>query len=145
MVMTDQSSTPLRRIAVLGRRMLLLIAVAALVGSVASTSLDRSVALAERAPLVPGSAKTSPEPPRTQKPVGAPSGRLNLNTASGSELELLPGIGPTKAERVLAFRGKHGPFKRVFDLRRVKGFGKKTVDRLSPFLTVTEKTSLRAD
>lgn len=73
------------------------------------------------------------------------TGKLNINSADEDQLRMLPGIGPAKARRVLAYRRKHGKFKRVRDLRRVKGFGYKTVKKLSPYLTVEGKTTLRAE
>ena len=69
-------------------------------------------------------------------------GKLNLNTATAEQLELLPSVGPQKAERILTWRKKNGGFKRVADLRRVKGFGYKTFKRLEPFLDVTGETTL---
>ncbi|MEZ4403903.1 MAG: helix-hairpin-helix domain-containing protein [Kofleriaceae bacterium] len=72
----------------------------------------------------------------------APRGRVNLNTATADELERLPGIGPAKADRIIAYRAKHGPFRRVADLRRVKGFGYKTLKKLEPFLDVKGPTTL---
>jgi competence protein ComEA len=145
--MTQRPTSPSRG-ALIARRTLLLAAVLALIGSIVSTSADSSVARAEGAtpPAQTRPAVATAPPPEIARGGGRrPTGVLNLNTATASELELLPGIGPTKAERVLDFRTKHGPFKRVFDLRRVKGFGKKTVDRLAPLLTLTEKTSLHAE
>lgn len=133
-------ATPIGRAALLGRRVLLLGALVALIASLTASWLRPGEARAEPAPVVERPPATAP--PGARKAAG-PTGVLNLNTATGSELEMLPGIGPAKAERILAFRAKHGPFKRVFDLRRVKGFGKKTVDRLTPFLTVSERTTLR--
>lgn len=62
------------------------------------------------------------------------SGKLNLNTASEDQLMLLPSVGAAKAERIVAWRKKNGSFKRIADLRRVKGFGYKTFKRLEPFL-----------
>ncbi len=70
------------------------------------------------------------------------SGTLNLNTASESELTKLPGIGPKKAERIVSWRTKHGKFRRVVDLRRVKGFGAKSVKKLKPYLSVTGANTL---
>jgi competence protein ComEA len=70
------------------------------------------------------------------------TGKLNLNTATPEQLMLLPGVGPSKAEQIVSFRGKHGPFKRVADLRKVKGFGYKTLKKLEPFLDVKGETTL---
>lgn len=61
---------------------------------------------------------------------------VNLNTASENELIDLPGIGPTKAAAILAYRKKHGTFARVDELAKVKGFGRKTVARLRSSLSV---------
>ena len=73
------------------------------------------------------------------------TGKLNINTADEEQLRMLPGIGPTKAQRVVAYRKKHGKFKRVRDLRRVKGFGYKTVKKLSGHLIVEGESTLRAE
>lgn len=72
----------------------------------------------------------------------AVTGKLNLNTATVDQLMMLPGIGPSKAERVVDWRGKHGPFKRVTDLRKVKGFGYKTLKKLEPNLDVKGETTI---
>lgn len=70
------------------------------------------------------------------------TGTLNLNTATIEELVQLPTIGPAKAERIIAWRKKHGPFRRPADLRRVKGFGYKTFKRLEPHLTIVGTSTL---
>ncbi len=56
--------------------------------------------------------------------------RLNLNAASADDLATLPGIGPSYAKRIVEYREKNGPFKRVEDLLNVQGIGEKTLDRL---------------
>jgi len=61
---------------------------------------------------------------------------VDLNRASREELELLPGIGPAYAERIVAYREEHGPFKRKEDLMRVKGIGKKRFKDLEPYITL---------
>ncbi len=66
---------------------------------------------------------------------------ININTASAGQLSFLPGIGQTKAERVVAYRTKH-TFKAVVELARVKGIGLKTVRKLKPWLRVTGETTL---
>jgi competence protein ComEA len=63
-------------------------------------------------------------------------GAVDLNAATASDLIALPGIGPAKAEAIVAYRKKHGPFSRVDDLRKVRGFGRKTVAQLRRMVTV---------
>jgi competence protein ComEA len=72
------------------------------------------------------------------------SGKLNLNLATADQLMLLPKVGPAKAERIVEWRKKNGGFKRIADLRRVKGFGYKTFKRLEPFLDIKGDTTLAA-
>jgi competence protein ComEA len=56
--------------------------------------------------------------------------RVNLNAASTEELAALPGIGPSYARRIVEYREKNGPFKRVEDLLNVQGIGEKTLDKI---------------
>jgi competence protein ComEA len=72
------------------------------------------------------------------------TGKLNLNTASEDQLMLLPAIGPAKAERIVAWRKKNGSFKRIADLRHVKGFGYKSFKKLEPYLDIKGDTTLEA-
>ena len=67
------------------------------------------------------------------------SGLVNVNTATASELQGLPGIGPSKAGAIIAYRSAHGPFKRVDDLVEVKGIGPKTLAKLRPLVTCGSK------
>ena len=61
---------------------------------------------------------------------------INLNTASAADLENLPGIGAKMAERILEYRQKNGPFKKIEDLMNVKGIGEKNFLKLKARLTV---------
>jgi competence protein ComEA len=61
---------------------------------------------------------------------------VNLNTASASQLEALPGIGAKTAQRIVEYRQKNGSFKKVEELMNVKGVGEKTFLKLKPQLTV---------
>jgi competence protein ComEA len=63
-------------------------------------------------------------------------GQLDINRASAAELELLPGIGPRLAERILARRAARGPFADVQQLTGVSGIGERTLERLRPLITV---------
>lgn len=74
---------------------------------------------------------------------GAVDGVVNVNTATAQELQLLPGIGPAKAELILTYRRSH-PFRTVEELVRVKGIGRKMLARLRPHLTVSAATSATA-
>ena len=69
------------------------------------------------------------------------SRRIDLNHATASDLEALPGIGPKLAQRVIDHRRSHGPFTKVEDLRQVKGIGHKKFDRLRPHVLVTNTRS----
>lgn len=60
--------------------------------------------------------------------------RLNLNTATVAELELLPGIGPGRARKIVEHRAAHGPFLTVDELKAVRGLGPATIQRIAPLL-----------
>lgn len=72
----------------------------------------------------------------------APSGVVNINTAGVAELMLLPRVGEKGAERIIAWRKEHGPFKKAADLLQVKGVGAKTFELMSPYIAVDGKTTL---
>ena len=60
----------------------------------------------------------------------------NLNTAKLLQLQLLPGIGPKMAERVIQYRQAHGGFQSVEQIMDVKGIGPKKFEKMKPFLKV---------
>ena len=61
---------------------------------------------------------------------------VNLNTASASDLEGLPGIGAKTAARIVEYRQKNGPFKKIEELMNVRGVGEKNFLKLKPQLTI---------
>ena len=69
------------------------------------------------------------------------SGVVNLNQGPVEVLELLPGVGPVRAEQIVEYRTKH-PFKKVDELAKIKGIGRKTMARLRPFVAVAGATTL---
>jgi competence protein ComEA len=126
-------------------------------GLATATWIHSGPAAAERAPSTAEAARDPPAPPgraidpRERKEPCPPArgrvlrGKVNLNTATSEELVLLPGVGPALAKRILEWRERRGNFRRVRDLRRVRGFGPKTLAKLGPYLTVDEETSLRVE
>ena len=72
----------------------------------------------------------------------APAGVVNINTADAAQLSNLPRVGLKVAQRIVEYRTAHGPFARTSDLMQVKGFGQKSFDRISAYLTVEGKTTL---
>ncbi|MBX5484962.1 MAG: helix-hairpin-helix domain-containing protein [Myxococcaceae bacterium] len=70
------------------------------------------------------------------------SGVVNLNTATAAQLELLPGVGEKAAKRIIEHRQK-APFKRIEEIVKVKGFGKKKFEKMRAFLTVTGPTTAK--
>ena len=76
---------------------------------------------------------TSPvEPPSGQPATG---GKVNLNTADSTALEMLPGIGPSLAQRIIDYRQAHGPFERIEDLMQVSGIGQATFEGMKDLIT----------
>lgn len=65
--------------------------------------------------------------------------QVNLNTATVAELQRLPGVGPARAEAIVAYRERR-PFRRVEELMRIRGIGRKTFRRLRPMLTLGNPT-----
>lgn len=63
---------------------------------------------------------------------------VDVNQADAATLERLPRIGPALAARIIAEREAAGPFTSIDDLTRVSGIGARTVEALTPFVTVAE-------
>ncbi|MCX6570369.1 MAG: ComEA family DNA-binding protein [Candidatus Aminicenantes bacterium] len=66
----------------------------------------------------------------------APKAKVNINTASASELETLPRVGPKIAQRIIDFRTKNGNFKKVEDIMKIQGIGEKVFENIRDLITV---------
>jgi competence protein ComEA len=66
----------------------------------------------------------------------APTAVVNINTATASDLVALPGIGTKTATRIIEYRQKNGPFKKIEELMNVRGVGEKNFLKLKPQITV---------
>jgi competence ComEA-like helix-hairpin-helix protein len=65
-----------------------------------------------------------------------PAHPVNLNTATATELQQVPGIGPATAEKILQARKTYGKFKSVNDLEAIRGIGPKRLEKMRKYLTV---------
>jgi competence protein ComEA len=88
------------------------------------------------AALADGLTAPGASPVPSQAPQEAPSGRININTATIEELDTLPGIGQAKAQAIVEYRTTHGPFRTVDELVLVDGISPAMLDRLRPLITV---------
>jgi competence protein ComEA len=76
-------------------------------------------------------------PPTPSVGTSSTSGqKVNINTASATELDALPGIGPVLAQRIIDCRQANGPFHRPEDIKNVKGIGDSTFEGLRDLIKV---------
>lgn len=80
-------------------------------------------------PSASGSASAAPAPCKVE-------GKVILNTATAEELDKLPGIGPSKAVKIVDLRAKLGRFKRLEELFRIKGIKRKFLEKLRPLVVL---------
>lgn len=94
---------------------------AAVITSVADTVSEDSMSAAK-----PDSAGQTTEKPHDKV--------VNVNVADQERLKTLPGIGPAYSKRIIRYREKHGEFKTVEELKKIKGIGEKRLEKLKPFI-----------
>ncbi|HMD37499.1 MAG TPA: helix-hairpin-helix domain-containing protein [Vicinamibacterales bacterium] len=89
---------------------------------------------------------SAPQPPaksssRSAAVVAPASAPININTASAAELDGLPGIGAKTAARIVEYRQKNGPFKKIEELMNVRGVGEKNFLKLKDRIIVAAAKS----
>jgi len=70
-----------------------------------------------------------------------PTQPVNLNIATSEQLQLVPGIGPATADKILKMRKSYGPFKSVDDLLAIRGLGPKRLEKMRKYL-ITGKSAI---
>ena len=60
---------------------------------------------------------------------------VNINTATSEQLQELPGIGPTLAQRIIDYRDTHGPYADVAELLNVSGIGSGRLQKILEYIT----------
>ncbi|HSO12462.1 MAG TPA: ComEA family DNA-binding protein [Anaerolineales bacterium] len=87
-------------------------------------------------PYTEGFSPVIPTPVQNVITSGSDTDLVNINTASSFELEALPGIGPTTAQKIIAYRDANGPFVSIEDIINVSGIGPGTYERIKDLITV---------
>lgn len=79
---------------------------------------------------------TTPRTRAASHGAAKPLGPVNLNSATLEDLASLPGIGEKTAAKILEYREKNGPFKKIEELMNVQGIGEKSFLKLKPQITI---------
>lgn len=62
--------------------------------------------------------------------------KVNINTADSAELQSIPGIGPSKADRIIEYRNTQGRFNTIDDIKNISGIGNKTFESIKKYIVV---------
>jgi len=110
--------------------------------SMATTGTLDTGAVSQSSPEIPapanaqgnaqGNANNATEQVGAQKS----DGRININSASRTELEDLPGIGPALSSRIVDYRNNNGPFSTIEELKKVSGIGDKKFEAIKDKVTI---------
>jgi comEA protein len=92
----------------------------------------------------PATTAKAAKPASTAKARATAANPINLNAASVAQLQTLPGIGASAAQRIVEYRQKNGAFKKIEELMNVKGIGEKSFLKLKPLITVGAEKADRA-
>ena len=62
--------------------------------------------------------------------------KININKAAQTEIETLPGIGPSTALKIINYRNEHGKFKNIEDIKNVSGIGDPKFENIKEYICV---------
>jgi len=95
---------------------------------------DVPVGVSATPTVAPMAISSSVPGPESGRAAGSEAATIDINSADQDDLEQLPGIGPAKAEAIVAYRNEHGPFESIDELAEVDGISVEMVDDLSPYI-----------
>jgi competence protein ComEA len=101
-----------------------------------ASSIGSAAGLSSAVPPVASGSSQVPAPANPTCSGRTADGRVILNLATVADLRTLPGIGEKRAHAILSLRDKLKRFRKIQELRRVRGIGAKTLQRLAPKLLV---------
>jgi comEA protein len=70
------------------------------------------------------------------KAIAQVASKININKATVEQLMEIKGIGESYAKRIVEYRDKNGPFKKIEDITQVQGIGEKTFEKIKDLITV---------
>ncbi len=94
----------------------------------------------EKRPTAADGLNTDADPSENGAAYGAGRNKIDINTATVSELETLNGIGPVKAREIVEHRERHGPFQSIDQIKDVKGIGEATFTKIKDDIMVDSNT-----
>jgi competence protein ComEA len=106
---------------------------------VASAPVARAQTAKTQAPKAAAAKATTAGPAKAASAArvrATPGAPVNLNAATIAQLQTLPGVGASTAQRILDYREKNGGFKKIEELMNVKGVGEKSFLKLKPLIIV---------
>ncbi len=115
--------------------------VAAMLASVPAFGAQASQAPAAKASPARATGSKAPAAGRVRATAASP---VNINAATAAELQTLPGVGASTAQRILDYRQKNGAFKKVEELMNVRGVGEKSFLKLKPLIVISGDHSAAA-
>lgn len=97
--------------------------------------INRAETVFDGQKIMIGDKTTEGAAPEEKKSAEA-DGKININTADSATLQEIPGIGPSKADRIIQYRESEGRFNSIDDIKNISGIGNKTFEGIKEYITV---------